>query len=548
MLEEIRKNLRNADTVLGIGVILIFALIVVPLPGPLLDALIAVSLLAGLLILLTALSSKGPADFTVFPTILLVTTIYRLAVNVSTTRMILSKGEASNSALVNAFGTFVVGGSGMGSYVIGAVIFIIVMLVQIMVITKGATRVSEVAARFALDAMTGKQMAIDTDLQNGHITEQEARQRRENVQKESNFYGAMDGASKFIQGDVRVGLIITGINIVGGLIIGMTIRGEPFIDALARYTKFTIGDGLVNQIPALMISAATGVIVTRSVGEESLPTDIRKQLFRNPQILYVVGAVLVMAGLLPGFPLLSMGTVGGFILFLGYRMDQSLKQAKIEDVRKEKEKVEERKPESYTQQAKTDKLGVEIGYNLIPLVDPKSGGTLLDQISRLRGQFARDMGLIVPPVRIRDNMSLQPNQYHVRLDGDVVGDFVLKPDHLIGLPTRVRDPLPGLEEFTEPTYNMRAVWVPSDMKTDAENAGYDVVDPASVIATHLSSIIRKSSADIMGRQEIKEILDSIRQDHPVIVSEVLDERKIPMGRIQEILKLLLREGVSIRNM
>ncbi|HMW60889.1 MAG TPA: flagellar biosynthesis protein FlhA, partial [Leptospiraceae bacterium] len=459
-----------------------------------------------------------------------------------------SKGEASNSALVNAFGTFVVGGSGMGSYVIGAVIFIIVMLVQIMVITKGATRVSEVAARFALDAMTGKQMAIDTDLQNGHITEQEARQRRENVQKESNFYGAMDGASKFIQGDVRVGLIITGINIVGGLIIGMTIRGEPFIDALARYTKFTIGDGLVNQIPALMISAATGVIVTRSVGEESLPTDIRKQLFRNPQILYVVGAVLVMAGLLPGFPLLSMGTVGGFILFLGYRMDQSLKQAKIEDVRKEKEKVEERKPESYTQQAKTDKLGVEIGYNLIPLVDPKSGGTLLDQISRLRGQFARDMGLIVPPVRIRDNMSLQPNQYHVRLDGDVVGDFVLKPDHLIGLPTRVRDPLPGLEEFTEPTYNMRAVWVPSDMKTDAENAGYDVVDPASVIATHLSSIIRKSSADIMGRQEIKEILDSIRQDHPVIVSEVLDERKIPMGRIQEILKLLLREGVSIRNM
>ncbi|HNL03026.1 MAG TPA: flagellar biosynthesis protein FlhA, partial [Leptospiraceae bacterium] len=473
---------------------------------------------------------------------------YRLAVNVSTTRMILSKGEASNSALVNAFGTFVVGGSGMGSYVIGAVIFIIVMLVQIMVITKGATRVSEVAARFALDAMTGKQMAIDTDLQNGHITEQEARQRRENVQKESNFYGAMDGASKFIQGDVRVGLIITGINIVGGLIIGMTIRGEPFIDALARYTKFTIGDGLVNQIPALMISAATGVIVTRSVGEESLPTDIRKQLFRNPQILYVVGAVLVMAGLLPGFPLLSMGTVGGFILFLGYRMDQSLKQAKIEDVRKEKEKVEERKPESYTQQAKTDKLGVEIGYNLIPLVDPKSGGTLLDQISRLRGQFARDMGLIVPPVRIRDNMSLQPNQYHVRLDGDVVGDFVLKPDHLIGLPTRVRDPLPGLEEFTEPTYNMRAVWVPSDMKTDAENAGYDVVDPASVIATHLSSIIRKSSADIMGRQEIKEILDSIRQDHPVIVSEVLDERKIPMGRIQEILKLLLREGVSIRNM
>ncbi len=549
MLEQIRMNLRNADTVLGIGVVLIFALIVVPLPGPLLDGLIAISLLSGLLILLTALSSKGPADFTVFPTILLVTTIYRLAVNVSTTRMILSKGEASNSALVNAFGTFVVGGGGtMGAYVIGAVIFIILILVQIMVITKGATRVSEVAARFALDAMTGKQMAIDTDLQNGHITEQEARKRRENLHKESNFYGAMDGASKFIQGDVRVGLIITGINIVGGLIIGMTIRGEGFSDALARYTKFTIGDGLVNQIPALMISAATGVIVTRSVGEDSLPSDVKNQLLRNPQILYVVGTVLVMTGLLPGFPLLSMGAVGGFILFLGYRMDQAMKVAKQEEVRKEKEKVEERKPESYTQQAKTDKLGVEIGYNLIPLVDPKSGGTLLEQISRLRGQFARDMGLIVPPVRIRDNMSLQPNQYHIRLDGDVVGDFVLKADHLVGIPARVREPLPGLEEFTEPTYNMRAVWVPVDMKTEAENAGYDVVDPGSVIATHLSSLIRKSSAEIMGRQEIKEILDSIKENHPVIVDEVLSEKKIPLGRIQEILKLLLREGVSIRNM
>lgn len=550
MLEQIRLNLRNADTILGLGVIAVFSLIVIPLPGLVLDALIAVSLLTGLLILLTALASKGPADFTVFPTILLVSTIFRLALNVSSTRMILSKGGEADSALINAFGTFVVGGGGStGSFVIGAVIFLILILVQIMVITKGATRVSEVAARFALDGMTGKQMAIDTDLQNGHITEADARKRREELHKESQFYGAMDGASKFVQGDVRVGLIITAINVIGGLIIGITIRGESFTDALALYTKFTIGDGLVNQLPALMISTATGIIVTRSVGDGTLPADIQKQLLRNPQILYVVGSVMVLSGLLPGFPIFSLWACGGFLLYLGYKMDRALKQDKQEEVRKEKEKVEERKPESYIQQAKTEKLGVEIGYNLIPLVDPKSGGTLLDQISRLRGKFAREMGLIVPPVRIRDNMSLQPNQYHVRLDGDVVGDFTLKPDHLIAINSgRVTEPLRGAEEFNEPTFNMRAAWITPEQKADAENWGYDVVDASTVIATHLSNLIQKSSADIMGRQEIKEILDSIQQDHPVIVREVLEERKVPMGRIQEVLKLLLRENVSIRNM
>jgi flagellar biosynthesis protein FlhA len=550
MLEQIRANLSNSTTILGVGVVAIFATIVIPLPGFAIDFLIMISLLSGLLILLTALASKGPADFTVFPTVLLATTIYRLAVNVSTTRMILSKGEASNSALVNAFGTFVVGGgTSMGSYVIGAVIFVILVLVQIMVITKGATRVSEVAARFALDGMTQKQMSIDTDLQNGHITEQEARKRREDVQKESQFYGAMDGASKFIQGDVRVGLIITAVNIIGGLIIGMTIHGEPFSDALARYTKFTIGDGLVNQIPALMISTATGIIVTRSVGDKSLPEDITTQLLRNPQILYVVGTVLVLSGILPGFPLLTLWSMGGLMLYLGYSMERSLKNEKLEEVRKEKEKKEDKAPESFTSHVRTEKLAVEIGYGLIPLVDPKSGGTLLDQISRLRGQFARDMGLIVPPVRIRDNMHLDPNQYNIRLDGNVVGDFVLKPDQLIAINSgRVTQPLKGVQEFTEPTYGMKSVWIAPDMKQEAENSGYDVVDPPTVIATHLNSVIQKASAEMMGRQEIKDILDSVQKDNPVIVREVLEEKKISLGRIQEILKLLLREGVSIKNM
>lgn len=550
MLEQIRANLNNSTTILGLGVIAVFATIVIPLPGFIIDFLIMLSLLSGLLILLTALASKGPADFTVFPTILLATTIYRLAVNVSTTRMILTKGEASNSALVNAFGTFVVGGGNtMGSYVIGAVIFIILILVQIMVITKGATRVSEVAARFALDGMTQKQMSIDTDLQNGHITEQEARKRREDVQKESQFYGAMDGASKFVQGDVRVGLIITAVNIIGGLIIGMTIRGEPFTEALALYTKFTIGDGLVNQLPALMISTATGIIVTRSVGDKSLPEDITSQLLRNPQILYVTGGVLVLSGILPGFPFLTLSSMGGFLFYLGYSMERTIKQEKVEESRKEKEKKEDKGPETFTGEVRTEKLSVEIGYGLIPLVDPKSGGTLLDQISRLRGTFARELGLIVPPVRIRDNMNLDPNQYNIRLEGNVVGDFTLKPDQLIAINSgRVSQPLKGLPEFQEPTFGMKAVWISTDMKQDAENAGYDVVDPSTVIATHLDSVIRKGSAEMMGRQEIKGILDSVRKDNEVIVREVLDEKKISLGKIQEILKLLLREGVSIKNM
>ena len=550
ILAMLRKNLSSADAILGLGVVFVLMLIVIPLPGYILDGLIAISLLSGILILLTALSSKNPADFSVFPTLLLVTTIFRLAVNVSTTRLVLSEGESASSALIRVFGTFVVGGGdSLGGLVIGIIIFLVLVLVQVMVITKGATRVSEVAARFALDSLPGKQLAIDSDLSAGYIDEGEARRRREGLQKEMGFYGAMDGASKFVQGDVRLGLIITAINIIGGLIVGVTIRGENFGEAAEIYTRFTIGDGLVSSIPALLISTATGIIVSRSVGEDALPTDIRNQLLSNPRLLYTVGAVLVLAGLIPGFPLIAMAGLGGLMIYLGTRIEQGLKGEKQAEELREAEKSDERKPESYLQHLRTEPLEVEIGYNLIPLVDPKSGGTLLDQISRLRKRFAMESGLIVPPVRIRDNMNLDPNEYAIKLQGSVIGGSRLEPDRLMAIDTgRVTQELQSLESFTEPTYNLKAFWIAPDQKSDAEGGGYDVVDPSTVIATHLSSIIQQNSSDIMGRQEIKSIIDSIREENPVVVDEVLQDRKISLGQVQAVLQSLLKEGVSIRNM
>ena len=536
---------------MGLGVVFVLALIIIPLPGFILDGLIVVSVLSGMLILMTALSTNSPAEFSVFPTLLLVTTIYRLAVNVSTTRMILSSGEESDSAMIEAFGTFVVGGGGStGSYVIGVIIFLILTLMQILVITKGATRVSEVAARFALDSLPGKQLAIDSDLAAGHISESDARERREVLQREMAFYGAMDGASKFVQGDVRLGLVITAINIVGGLIVGVSIYGESFTDALAMYTKFTIGDGLVSQIPALLISTATGIVVSRSSSESSFPAEMKEQIFANPQVLYVTGGVLILAGFIPGFPTIAMLAIGGLFIYLGTRIDKDSKTFKEREAQAEEDAAaaEDKKPESYIQHLRTEPLEVEIGYNLIPLVDPKAGGTMLDQISRLRRRFAMESGLIVPPVRIRDNMNLDPGEYAIRIHGSIIGSSRLEPDKLMAIDTgRVVQKLEG-EVFTEPTYNLNATWIDADRKGEAEGLGYDVVDPSTVIATHLSSLIQQNSQEIMGRQEIKSIVDSIREDYPVVVDEVFNEKKITLGQVQGVLQSLLKEGVSIRNM
>ena len=550
LLEQLTKHFKSTETVLGLGVVFILVLIIVPLPGMILDVLIAISLLSAILILMTSLGTNSPAEFTAFPTLLLITTIYRLAVNISTTRMILTEGDQADSALVSAFGSFVVGGgNSMGSYVVGIIIFLILTLVLIIVITKGATRVSEVAARFALDSLPGKQLAIDSDQQAGYIDEREARKRRNLLQTEMNFYGAMDGASKFVQGDVRLGLVITAINILGGLILGVTIQGESFTEALEIYTRFTIGDGLVSQIPALLISAATGIIVSRSTSEDSLPEDLKTQLLSNTGILYVTGGFLILAGLLPGFPLIAMASLGGGLIYLGYQMDKSKQKAVEEEARQEQEKSEERKPESYLEHLRTEPLEVEIGYSLIPLVDPKQGGTLLDQISRLRRRFAMESGLIVPPVRIRDNMNLDAGEYNIKLQGSAIAGSNLEPEKLMAIDTgRTSGTLEGLASFQEPTYGLKAYWIDPTQKSEAEGMGFDVVDPSTVIATHLSSVIQQNSQEIMGRQEIKSIIDSVREDNPVVVDELMGKDGMTLGQVQTVLKNLLKEGVSIRNM
>lgn len=551
ILTILRKYISSGDSLLGFGIIFIIALIIIPLPGGFLDILIAMSLFSSILILLTALSITKPADFSSFPTLLLITTIYRIALNISTTRMILTKGPAMDSALINAFGSFVVGGGGgVFSLIVGIIIFLILTLVQIIVITRGATRVSEVAARFALDSMPGKQMAIDADLSAGYIDEAEARRRRLALQQEMNFYGAMDGASKFVQGDVRLGLIITAVNIIGGIIIGVTIQNLSFGEALEVYTRFTIGDGLISQIPALLISTATGVVVARSSGEDTLPVELKKQLFSNANLMYLTGLFLVLAGLIPGFPTITLFLFGGGLLYLGNRMEKAIKLQKEKEMQEaqRQKKEEERKPETYLEHLKSEPLEIEVGYNLVPLVDPKSGGTLLEQISRLRRRYAMELGLIVPPIRIRDNMNLDPDEYAIRLYGTLIASAKVDPEKLLAIDTgKTKGPVPGATEVREPTYQLRAYWIEPERKTEAEDLGYDVVDPSTVIATHLSSLIQQNSHEIIGRQEIKNILDKVREDSPVIVDEVLTEKKIGLDTIQLVLQNLLRENVSIKN-
>ncbi len=550
-IKNIRKYINNSDSILGLGVVFILALIIIPLPGSILDALITVSLLSGILILLTSLSVTTPADFSSFPTLLLITTIYRIAVNISTTRLILTQGPSANSSLINAFGSFVIGGGGSTfNIIVGIIIFIILTLVQIIVITRGATRVSEVAARFALDSLPGKQMAIDADLSAGYINEAEAKRRREALQQEMNFYGAMDGASKFVQGDVRLGLIITVVNIIGGLIIGVSIHNMSFSDAIQVYTRFTIGDGLVSQIPALLISTATGIIVARSSGEDSFPQEISRQLFSNSNLLYLTGFILILSGFIPGFPLITLFLMGAGFIYLANKMEKALKIEKakeLEQAQKQKQE-EERKPESYLEHLKSETLEIEIGYNLVPLVDPKSGGTLLEQISRLRRRYAMDLGLIVPPVRIRDNMNLEPDEYAIRLHGTLIASARVESDKLLAIDTgRTKGPIPDAVEIKEPTYQLRSYWIDPNRKTEAEDLGYDVVDPSTVIATHLSALIQQNSHEILGRQEIKNMLDKVKEDTPVIIEE-LNQKNIRLDIIQLVLQNLLKENISIKNL
>lgn len=534
---------RVSDITVMLAVIMIVVMMVLPLPPAILDILLAINISLALLILLITMNISHPLEISVFPALLLVTTLFRLALNVSSTRLILLTGNPGK--IIVAFGDFVVG----GNYVVGFVIFLILVVVNFMVITKGAERVSEVAARFTLDALPGKQMSIDADLNSGLISEVEARQRRSDIAREADFYGSMDGATKFVKGDAIAGIIITIINLLGGFAVGMFQRGLDFSGALNRYTLLSVGDGLVSQIPALLISAATGIIVTRGASENNLGYDITQQLFSQYRVLTGASVVVASFALIGGLPKIPFVIIGALLGFLAYWLWKSEKGGEIaEDEALEQMQIEEaRKPESLMGLLQVDQVELEIGYSLIPLVDEAQGGDMLDRISMIRRQCAIELGLLVPVIRIRDNLQLNPDEYVVKIKGIQVGRGELMINHYLAMDAGgVTDTVPGIAT-TEPAFGLSALWVDAQTREKAEYAGYTVVDPPAVLATHLTEIIREHAHELLGRQEVKSLLDGAREDYSAVVDELVPDL-LSIGEVQKVLQNLLREGVPIRNM
>lgn len=540
--------LKNTDILVAVAVIAMVVMLIIPIPAAFLDFLLALNIAASLIILLTVIYVKRSIDFSVFPTVILFATIFRIALNVSSTRLILSEGRNFGGKLIKAFGEFVVG----GNFVIGLIIFLIIIAVQIIVVTKGATRVSEVAARFTLDALPGKQMEITNELSAGLIAEEDAKQKKKDIQREADFYGAMDGASKFVQGDVRVGILITLINIIGGFIIGMTQQGLSASSSAQIFLRFTVGDGLVSQIPSLLVSVATGVIVTRSVSDGSFGDELAKELTLNYKPLFISAGFLFALSFLPGFPMVILWVLAGLFGALGYYIrthgaivfDRGAEEAAAQQA-EEAASAAEAEDEDVFGLINIDPMELEIGFNLVPLVDPSQGGDLLDRIKLIRKTMALEMGLIVPPIRIRDNMRLSPNEYSVKIKGIEVGHGSLKIDRYLAIP-----PGPDAEEISgengiDPVFNSKAKWITEDNRNKAEQAGYSVVDCPTVVATHLTEILRRNGFELLGRQEVKKILDSVRSEYSAVVEEAIQNMKL--GEIQKVLQNLLKEGISIRN-
>ncbi|RKX74073.1 MAG: flagellar biosynthesis protein FlhA, partial [Spirochaetes bacterium] len=532
------------DIIIALGVILIVMMLVIPLPTVILDLLMALNLMLSLLIILLVLYNRDPLEFSLFPTILLISTVFGLALNVSSTRLILGKGSEFNGKIVRAFSTFVVGSEGSQGLVIGLIIFIILVAVQFMVITKGATRVSEVAARFALDGLPAKQMAIDAEYSSGAITEEETRTRKKHLDDSVSFYGSMDGATKFISGTVKVGIVITMINIIGGLIVGTTIHGEPLQQALITYVSLSIGDGLVSQVPLLLVSVATGLIVTRSVSEGSFGDEVKSQFSRQSRIYYVAAGFMFAMGLLPGFPWYLMLPLAGITGLLAFRLGR--KQKAEAGAAEADEKAAGTEPQEISPVVPLDPISLELGFGLIPLVDKDQGAELLERVTRIRKEAALDLGLVVPRIRIMDNMRLEPSEYTFKLRGTEVGRGVIRMGHFMAInPGGERDTLEG-EPSIDPAFGLPAIWITESEREKAERAGYTVVDGPSIIATHLTEILKHYAGEILGRQEIRSMLDTLKKDYPAVVEEVT--KAFTLGEIQKILQGLLKEQVSIRNL
>ena len=534
---------RLSDLFVVLAVVLIVIMMVLPLPPFVLDLLLAVNISLSLLILLISMSIREALEISVFPSLLLITTLFRLALSVSSTRLILL--TANPGRIIVAFGDFVVG----GNYVVGFVIFLILVIVQFIVITKGAERVAEVAARFTLDAMPGKQMSIDADLNSGLITESEARHRRQLIAREADFYGAMDGAAKFVKGDAIAGIIILVIDLLGGLAVGMFQRGMDFSGALSRFALLTVGDGLVTQIPALLISTATGIVVTRGASENNLGTDVTRQLFAQYRTLGTAAVVVALFGLVGGLPKLPFLALAASFGALAAAMKKAEKGQELEEetVMEQQRLEEARKPESVVSLLQVDPIEMEIGYSLIPLVDESQGGDLLDRISMIRRQCAIELGILVPVIRIRDNLQLNPDEYVVKIKGIQVGRGELMVNHYLAMDAGgVTEEVSGIPT-TEPAFGLKALWVDSAARERAEYAGYTVVDPPAVLATHLTEIIRTHAHELLGRQEVKTLLDGARENFSAVVDELVPDL-LTVGDVQKVLQNLLREGVPIRNL
>ncbi|MEN0058772.1 MAG: flagellar biosynthesis protein FlhA [Bdellovibrio sp.] len=546
-LKRFERVTKNTDLLIAFGLLAILAVMIIPLPPFLLDISLTFSLAISILILLVSIYTQRALDFTSFPSLLLMTTLFRLSLNVATTRLILThghEGERAAGDVIASFANFVVG----GNYVIGFIMFVILIVINFIVITKGSGRVAEVAARFTLDAMPGKQMSIDAELNSGHITEAEARKRRKQIEQEADFYGAMDGASKFVRGDAIAGIIITIINILGGLCIGVIQKGLDVSTAAQYYTMLTIGDGLLSQIPALIISTAAGAIVTRtSNSDKDMGAEVTSQLMVNPRAIMIAGGVLILLGVIPGLPTLPFLTMGAILAGLSW----AIKRYRVEAADAEKKKIEASaaapKKENIETMLPLDMVELEVGYGLINIVESDQSGDLLERIVSIRKQFALDLGIVVPSVHIRDNLQLAPGEYRVLIKGNKVGGGILRAESLLAMdPGNVADRLEGIPT-KEPAFGLDALWISPSRKEDAEIAGYTVVDLPTVMATHLTEIIRGHAHELLGRQEASSLIGNFKKSHPKVVEELIPDM-LPLGSVVRVMQNLLREQVSIRDL
>ena len=529
-----------SDVILAFLVIAILGVMIIPVPPAVMDVLISFNIVFSIIILLVTMYITRPLELSVFPGLLLISTVFRLALNVACTRLILGTGYAGE--VIQSFGTFVV----QGNYVVGFIIFVIIVVIQFVVITKGASRIAEVAARFTLDAMPGKQMAIDADLNAGLIDEKDARSRRLEISREADFYGAMDGASKFVRGDVIAGLIITIINIIGGFVIGVAMRGLPWMESIRVYTMLTVGDGLVNQIPALLMSTAAGMIVTRATSESNLGQDIRTQISKKPIAIVIAAIMIAVFGIVPGLPtkpFLLLAVATGVYAAILLRQSALVERKRREEEAKPSAAPKERIEDYLT----VDILGIEIGYGLIPIVDEAQGGDFLDRVTTLRRQIAQDLGIIVPPVRIRDNIRLNANDYSIHIRGNVVERGQLEPDMFLAMnPGYAEEKIEG-KDTVEPAFGLSAKWISAQNREKAELSGYTVVEPSSVLATHLSETIKRFAHEIISRQDVQALVDNVKHDYPVLVDELIPQH-LSLGTLQKVLKHLLKERVSVRDL